>query len=320
MNIGKSKNFINTHRVSLKDLPPAAKNKIEWPWTKEIPVLSGSALRDAHWPKISIITPNYNYAHFLEETIRSVLLQEYPNIEYIIIDGGSTDDSVKIIKKYERWISYWETTSDKGSASAINRGFSKATGEIFAWLNSDDLLMPGCLKSVGKIMLKNPKVDFLYGDRINADAETNFIGVHFSRSIIGRFHWAHCSPLAQECCFWRRRLHEKVGKLREDIKTIYDHDLFMRMWKKKGRFLKTKNFLGIYRNHQATLTNCKSDVMQQEIQKMIREEGIFTPDKMAPIVSFLIRLQYRYEQLSALLGRRVSAKRINGCWIWAARE
>ena len=319
MNTGRSKNFINTHCPSLTELPSAVKNKKGWPWTKETPALSATVSKGAYWPKISIVTPNYNYAHFLEETIRSVLLQGYPNIEYIIIDGGSTDNSIEIIKKYKKWLSYWETAPDEGPANAINRGFSKATGKIFAWLNSDDLLLPGCLEIVGRTMSKKPKVDFLYGDRISADAETNIIGVHFSRSIIGRFHWAYCSPLAQECCFWRRRLHEKAGKLREDIKTIHDHELFMRMWKTGGKFLKIPNFLGIYRNHQATLTNDKSDVMKQEIQKIIKEEGLSTSGKMESAISLFIRLQYRYEQLSALLRRRVSVKRRNGCWKWTVR-
>jgi glycosyltransferase involved in cell wall biosynthesis len=93
----------------------------------------------SRWPRISIVTPSLNQANYLEETIRSVLLQGYPNIEYIIIDGGSTDESVEIIKKYEKWLSFWISEPDKGQSHAINKGFSKASGEIYAYINSDDL-------------------------------------------------------------------------------------------------------------------------------------------------------------------------------------
>ena len=102
------------------------------------------------WPKISIVTPSYNQGQYIEETIRSVLLQNYPNLEYIIIDGGSTDNSVEIIKKYEPWISYWVSEPDQGQSHPINKGFEKATGEIFAYLNSDDLYVPGCLQCVAR--------------------------------------------------------------------------------------------------------------------------------------------------------------------------
>ena len=100
------------------------------------------------YPKITVVTPNYNYGHYLEETIRSVLLQGYPNLEYIIIDGGSTDNSVEIIKKYESYVTYWESKPDRGQTHAINKGLERATGEIFNWINSDDILMPGALLAI----------------------------------------------------------------------------------------------------------------------------------------------------------------------------
>src|SRR5688500_3818909 len=96
-------------------------------------------------PKISIITPTYNQGHFIEQTIQSVIEQDYPNLEYIIIDGGSTDDTLSVIKKYEKYISYWISEKDKGQSEAINKGFKKATGDVVNWLNSDDYYEPGVL-------------------------------------------------------------------------------------------------------------------------------------------------------------------------------
>src|ERR1039458_3148368 len=110
-------------------------------------------------PRITIVTPSYNQSQFLEDTIRSVLTQNYPNVEYFVIDGGSTDGSVEIIKKYERWLTHWESVPDKGQADAILKGFARSTGDIVGWLNSDDLYLPGCLESVGTYYAEHPKTE-----------------------------------------------------------------------------------------------------------------------------------------------------------------
>ena len=117
------------------------------------------------WPKVSIVTPSFNQGHFIEETIRSVLDQDYPNIEYIIIDGGSTDDTVNVIKKYQGRLSYWESCRDRGQSHAINKGFEKCTGEIFNWLNSDDVLRPGSLRRIAERFVESPGIHLLCGSR-----------------------------------------------------------------------------------------------------------------------------------------------------------
>src|SRR5579885_3553995 len=124
---------------TLAELPPPPAGKTGWPWTIETPALPASRADGSPWPRISIVTPSYNQGQFIEETIRSVLLQGYPDLEYIVIDGGSTDQSVEIIRKYERWLTYWVSEKDRGQAHAINKGFSSVTGELFNWINSDDL-------------------------------------------------------------------------------------------------------------------------------------------------------------------------------------
>lgn len=135
---------------SLSELPAPPAGKTGWPWTEETPPLPELLPNGSQWPRISIVTPNYGYGDFIEETIRSVLLQGYPNLEYIIIDGGSTDRSVEIIEKYAPWLTYFHSAPDNGQASAILEGLKHVTGEWGNWLNSDDILRAGALAEVGK--------------------------------------------------------------------------------------------------------------------------------------------------------------------------
>ena len=124
------------------------------------------------WPKISIITPSYNQGRFIEECIRSVLLQSYPNLEYIIIDGGSTDETVNVIKKYEPWLAYWESEPDRGQSHAINKGLAKSTGKLFNWHNSDDVLAPDSLATMVRAIVKYPQAGYVHGYRILIDCES----------------------------------------------------------------------------------------------------------------------------------------------------
>lgn len=135
---------------TLKDLPLPPQGKTGWPWTDESPQLPDTMPDGSTWPRISIVTPSLNQGRFIEETIRSVLLQGYPDIEYFIIDGGSSDDSLDIIEKYDPWISFWVSECDCGQSDAINKGIKRSTGEIIAWLNSDDTYTPASLARVAE--------------------------------------------------------------------------------------------------------------------------------------------------------------------------
>ena len=132
---------------TLAELPTPPAGKTGWPWTVETPPLPPARPDGSPWPRISIVTPSYNQGQFIEETIRSILLQGYPDLEYIIIDGGSTDQSVEIIKKYEPWLTYWVSEKDRGQAHAINKGFARVSGEIGGYLNSDDFYLPNALSA-----------------------------------------------------------------------------------------------------------------------------------------------------------------------------
>ena len=184
------------------------------------------------WLKISIITPSYNQAEYLEETIRSVLQQGYPNLEYIIIDGGSTDGSVDIIKKYAPWLTYWVSEPDRGQSHAINKGFQKATGEILAWLNSDDKYSPGTLYKVVDEFYNHHAL-LIYGKSrlVNKNSETISIFAPPTpvtlRSLL--LLWQADYPtLPQPSVFFHRDLLDKTGFLDESLHYTMDYDLTLR--------------------------------------------------------------------------------------------
>lgn len=205
------------------------------------------------WPKISIVTPSFNQAAFLERTIQSVLSQNYPNLEYIIIDGGSTDGSVEIIKKYAAHLAYWVSEKDSGQTNAINKGFRRATGEIAAWLNSDDEYCPDTLKTVADIFTAEKDVDMVFGNRITIDKNGNILRkdrhTKFSFTALVIF----MAILSQPATFWRRSLLEKYGYLDETLRFGMDFEFFCRI----GAHIKAKHIrknLAMFRMHDTSKT------------------------------------------------------------------
>jgi glycosyltransferase involved in cell wall biosynthesis len=263
---------------TLKELPLPPLSKQGWPWTEETPQLPDTmpsalcSLPDGSpWPKVSIVTPSYNQGHFIEETIRSVLLQGYPNLEYIIIDGGSTDDTVDIIRKYEPWLSYWVSEPDDGQADAINKGWQRSTGEIIGWINSDDILMPGAINAVTKILLENPEVDLVYGDNVYLDEYSVQSVILRGEAIEYKkmLRTLHV-PMPQPGCLMKRKTLDKVGYLNAKWRVLLDRDYFVRIGL-VGKTYYYPSVLAGFRLHGSSKTISERKSWVNELPEMYRE-------------------------------------------------
>ncbi len=181
------------------------------------------------WPRVSIITPSFNQAAYLEQTIQSVLAQDYPNLEYIIIDGGSEDGAVDIIRRYASQLAYWVSRKDNGQAEAINEGFERATGQYIAWLNSDDLYLPGCIRKAIDMFEANPGAGLVYGQVEVINEKGARIGAF--RPFTYRFEdlLALRIIIPQQAAFFRADLLRQIGFLRTDLHYALDHELFVRL-------------------------------------------------------------------------------------------
>lgn len=240
------------HNIDVLPLPPTGKNG--WPWINyEDQKSSGDP---GMQPKISIITPSYNQSQYLEETIRSVVLQQYPNLEYFIVDGGSHDSSLEIIKRYNHWITWWVSEPDTGQSQAINKGLLKSTGEIIAWLNSDDIYLPGTLAYISKMFVDHPDIDFIYASAWFIDENGNKKDKYKGKPLHGgkrRYKFWKGWPIPQPTLFFRKSLLEKVGMLDESLHYAIDFDWIIRALR-IGNYRCLDKVLAHYRLHTESKT------------------------------------------------------------------
>ena len=182
-------------------------------------------------PKVSIITPSFNQARYLEPCIRSVLVQDYPNIEYIIVDGASKDESVEIIRKYADHLTWWVSEKDKGHADALNKGFSHATGEILAWLNSDDIYHPGAVSDAVAYLQQHPEVGMVYADANLIDDAGQVIGKFAAKQTSYKQMLRGSVHIPQATTFYRADLWRKVGPLDLSLFFSFDYDFWVKVSK-----------------------------------------------------------------------------------------
>jgi len=261
---------------TLSELPPPPPGKSGWPWTAESAQLPDTMPDGAPWPRVSIVTPSYNQAQFIEETIRSVLLQGYPDLEYIIIDGGSTDGSVEIIRKYEPWLAYWVSEKDRGQSHALNKGFRRATGEVIGWLNADDIYAPNAFYAL-RAFRERPGAGIIYSDCLWIDEESQLIGAHRT-GVYSLERLAAGGILQTPAVFFKQSLLEKAGYLDESLHYAMDTDFWLRACPVGNPFyLETP--LGFFR--------------RQRQSKTLSQETEFGPERIKVYESVLLSEPFR---------------------------
>ena len=249
----------------LSELPTPPSKKKGWLWTEETSQLPETMPGGRPWPKISIVTPSYNQGKFIEETLRSVLLQDYPNLEYIIMDGGSTDDSVEIIKKYEKWLTDWVSEPDRGQSHAINKGFSKASGEIYSWLNSDDYLMQNALRNVALAYNSSREGGAWCGGCLRVDPNGKVLRKIWPNRLEPEAiaDWPK-NNYAQSACFFSKEAWHKCGPLDEDLCYVMDLDLWIKI-AKAFSIVEVSSLLSADHVHERAKTQRDRALMYAEI-------------------------------------------------------
>ena len=250
-------------KVTLQELPAPPPTKVGWPWNKDNSDLPNNLLNKSEMPKISIVTPSYNQAEYLEESIRSVLLQGYPNLEYIVMDGGSTDGSLEVIQKYESWLSHWESKRDNGQSDAINQGWQLCSGEVMAWINSDDYYLPGVLNRIADAFTKNPCIGLLYGDiKIVLNHGTPSTAIKY-RTSPDRILEELVIP-NQQACFFSRDLLASVCWLDKSLHYVMDVDLFVRLMSNAPWYY-IPYPLAVFRIHDKSKTGTDEECFAREL-------------------------------------------------------
>lgn len=225
-------------------------------------------------PSVSVVIPSYQQGRFIERTIRSLIEQRYPALELIVQDGDSKDETLDVLKRYEERLTSWLSEPDSGQSEAINRGFALSNGQIMAWINSDDLLMPGALDAVAAFFQSNPAVDVLYGNRLMIDENDCEIGRWILPGHDAELlSWVDFVP--QETLFWRRRIWEKVGaRVDESLRFAMDWDLLLRFRNAGAVFAHLPHFLGAFRVHDRQKTSAEMDSVGEVEMKFLRSREL----------------------------------------------
>lgn len=284
---------------SLDDLPGPGSDKPGWPWTRGSSQLPDTMSDGSPWPRVSIVTPSFNQANYLEETIRSILLQGYPNLEYVVIDGGSTDSSREIILKYEPWLAFWISEPDRGQSCAINKGLRILTGDVFNWINSDDALQPRGIEFIAEgyrqtsASLLAGEVMYRYDD---AHKEEVTRQVNIEKKSLVEF-WKNSVSFHQPGIFVPMSLIRRVGMLDEGLHYAFDYELFCRL-ASVADVAYVNRPVAMYRVHSTSKSVSQSHLFLPELYKASKRYWAEISDLDLP----------RSDPKGAGIGLRV------GCW------
>ena len=282
--------------------------KTGWPWSMECAQLPPLMVNGRTWPKISIVTPSFNQGEFLEETIRSILLQGYPNLEYIIIDGGSQDNSIDIIKKYELWLSYWVSEEDAGQANAINKGLKHCSGELFNWINSDDYLEVDALKIVAE---KFDNYDIVAGSVRNFGLSGVSVIQSRRLSIRGFLGAANGMAWHQPGTWLRCSNLMEIGGLDENFHYCFDGLMMLRYIKTFKKIIYTDNILANFRLHDLSKTVGSAGEFHKDrlvIAVLLLQDKRFSPKYSREIYDLVIK-SARLDRIEKLMRRKTSRPR-----------
>lgn len=232
----------------LEELPPPPPGKVGWPWTEAATELTEPGAHSAE--RITVVTPSFNQAHFLEETIRSVLLQGYPDLEYMVLDGGSTDGSRAIIERYSPWLTYWRSGPDHGQADAIVEGLQRASGSIFNWINSDDVLLPGALAEVNRLL---QQADVGAGVCLNVAPDGTVEPAH-SYGLDAHVMLSGSAAFHQPAIWLRRAALIQAGGIDSRMHYVFDWEMLVRVLARGARVAYTERPLVRFRLHADSKT------------------------------------------------------------------
>ena len=239
------------------------------------------SISDSHMPLISVVMPSFNQVKYIEKSILSVLNQDYPNKELIIVDGGSKDGTLQLIKKYKNYIKYWVSEKDRGQSDALNKGFKVCKGEIYCWLNSDDVFLPGTFTTISKILMQNKKKKLCFGDWVSIDSNSNITDVHYAFDLnINHFKYEGFHLNAQSL-FWLKEVHDNFSGFDLKLNKTMDYQMILEFALKQSAtaFIRVDKILGGFRRYHGQKTgdyNLEEHKEHQYLSKLYKYEDKYS--------------------------------------------